>query len=83
MFKGESNIPEHLNKMTFSPGNCGLGLTAGVEYVILLGGNPLEFASFCSGSFGFFNAEGAEVKPEQERLKELAKKGLLLADCRS
>jgi len=73
VFKGESNIPTHLYEMTFSPGNCGLGLMTGVEYVIFLSGEPIEFASFCSGSFGFLNAEGTEIKPDLDRLRELAK----------
>lgn len=59
--------------MTFWPGNCGLGLMTGIEYVIFQLGEPLEFASFCTGSFGFFNAEGTEVKPDLDRLRELAK----------
>ena len=72
VFKGESNIPSHLNELVFSPGNCGLGLATGVEYVIFLSGEPLEFASFCSGSFGFFNAEGTKIKPDLDRLRQLA-----------
>jgi hypothetical protein len=73
VFKGKSNIPTHLYEMTFSPGNCGLGLMTGVEYVIFLSGEPIEFASFCSGSFGFSNPDGTEVKPDLDRLRELAK----------
>ena len=73
VFKGESSIPPHLYEMIFSPGNCGLGLATGIEYVIFHSGAPLEFASFCSGSFGFFNAEGTEIKPDLDRLRELAK----------
>ena len=73
VFKGESSIPSHLYEMTFSPGNCGLGLMTGVEYVIFLSGEPVEFASFCSGSFGFINAEGTEITPDLDRLRELAK----------
>ena len=72
VFKGESNIPTHLYEMTFSPGNCGLGLMTGIEYVIFLTGEPVEFASFCSGSFGFIDAEGTEIKPDLDRLRELA-----------
>jgi len=71
-YKGESSIPDHLYEMTFSPGNCGLGLVAGVEYVIFSSGDRIEFATFCTGSFGFFNAEGMEVKPDLDRLRELA-----------
>ena len=73
VFKGESHVPTHLYEMVFSPGNCGLGLATGIEYVIFLSGDPIEFASFCSGSFGFFNAEGTEIKPDLDRLRELAK----------
>ena len=72
VFKGESGIPAHLHEMPFSPGNCGLGLMTGIEYVIFLSGSQLEFASFCSGSFGFFNAEGTEIEPDLDRLKALA-----------
>ena len=55
IFKEESTIPAHLYELTFSPGNCGLGLMAGIEYVIFSTGEPIEFATFCTGSFGFFN----------------------------
>ena len=72
-FKGEPHIPEYLYEMTFSPGNCGLGLMAGVEYVIFSGGKPFEFASYCTGSFGFFNPDGSEIKPDLDRLRELAR----------
>ncbi len=71
VFKGEDDIPSNLYEMTFSPGNCGLGLMTSVEYVIFLSGEPVEFASFCSGSFGFINAEGTEIKPDLDRLREL------------
>lgn len=73
VFKGESHIPSYLYEMVFSPGNCGLVLATGIEYVIFLSGEPIEFASFCTGSFGFFNAEGDAIKPDLDRLRELAK----------
>lgn len=72
-YKSESSIPDHLLEMTFAPGNCGLGLVAGVEYVIFSGGDAIEFATYCTGSFGFFNADGAEIKPDLDRLRELAR----------
>ena len=71
-YKGEAEVPEFLYEMTFSPGNCGLGLAAGVEYVIFSGGTQFEFASFCTGSFGFFNPDGTQVKPDLDRLRELS-----------
>lgn len=72
-YKGESHIPDFLYEMTPSPGNCGLGLAAGIEYVVFSGGTPFEFATFCTGSFGFFNPDGTEVKPDLDRLRELAR----------
>lgn len=71
-YKGETGVPDYLYELTFSPGNCGLGLITGVEYVIFSEGNPIEFATYCTGSFGFFNAEGTEIKPDLDRLRELA-----------
>lgn len=71
-YKGEAQVPDFLYEMTFSPGNCGLGLAAGVEYIIFSSGEQFEFASFCTGSFGFFNPDGTEVKPDLDRLRELA-----------
>ncbi len=81
-FKGQSSISTYLYEMTFSPGNCGLGLMTGIEYVIFSTGEPIEFATFCAGSFGFFNPDATEVKPDLDRLQELAQKGLLLTDSR-
>ena len=71
-FKGESRIPDHLFELTISPGNCGLGLMSGIEYVIFSAGEPIEFATYCTGSFGFFDPEATEVRPDLERLRELA-----------
>ena len=72
-YKGEPSVPDYLYEMTFSPGNCGLGLVAGVEYVIFSGGPPIEFATFCTGSYGFSNADDTEVKSDLDRLRELAR----------
>ncbi len=72
-YKGDSHIPEFLYEMTPSPGNCGLGLVTGLEYVVFSGGTPFEFATFCTGSFGFYNPDATEVKPDLDRLLELAR----------
>ena len=78
-FKGKAEIPKYLIEALPNPGNCGLELQVGIEYVVFLQGQaqslfyPWETISYCTGTFGFYSAVGTKVKPELDRLRELAK----------
>jgi len=54
----------------FGPGNCGLVLLPGLEYVFFPGEHNMVLAP--TGSFGYFNAEGTAVKPRLDSLRKLA-----------
>jgi hypothetical protein len=73
VFKGRGNAPKHLRELPFGPGNCMLGLFAGMEYVVYLSEDSMGFVVMCSGSFGVFNREGDEVVPVLNLLRAWAK----------
>lgn len=72
IFKGGATSSGVVRDVLFLPGNCGLGLVPGMEYVFFPGEYDLVLAS--DGSFGFFNAEGTDVRPKLEQLRALAAK---------
>lgn len=71
-FKGEPPPSGYVKDLVFGPGNCSLGLFAGMEYVFYLADN--DFVLLPTGSFAFFNAEGSQVKIELEKLRELSRR---------
>jgi hypothetical protein len=56
--------------LPFGPGNCSLGLLPGMEYVFVP--EDHEMVLLPSGSFAYFNAEGAAVKSKLQALREYA-----------
>src|SRR5262249_36079998 len=66
VIKGTPPASGIVRDLPFSPGNCSLGLMAGMEYVLLPG--EYDLVLLPSGSFGYFNVEGTAV---QSRLREL------------
>ncbi|WP_413663468.1 hypothetical protein [Microbulbifer sp. CNSA002] len=70
-YKGRNTKSGYVKELTFSPGNCMLGLLTGMEYIIYLG--DTDFVTLPSGSWGYFNPEGTQVLPELEKLRALAK----------
>ena len=70
VFKGTPPASGIVRDFPFGPGNCSLGLLPGVEYVFYPDEN--NFVLIFSGSFGFINAEGNDVKPRLEALRQQA-----------
>jgi len=70
VFKGKPPADGIVRDMPFGPGNCSLGLFPGMEYVFFPAMHAMVAAP--SGSFGFFNAEGSEVMPKLQILRDLA-----------
>lgn len=70
VFKGTPPASGIVRDLPFGPGNCSLGLLPGTEYVLFPSEN--DFVLIYTGSFGFFNAEGSEVKPRLDTLRKLA-----------
>ncbi|MTV39876.1 hypothetical protein [Duganella radicis] len=70
IFKGTPSSTGVVRDLPFGPGNCSLGLMAGTEYVFYPDSNGLVL--IFSGSFGFLNSEGTDVKPRLEALRALA-----------
>lgn len=73
VFKKSIAAPQYLRELPFGPGNCMVGLLAGMEYIVYLSQDSMSFVDICSGSFGFFNREGAEVAPKINELRRRAK----------
>ncbi|WP_130300805.1 MULTISPECIES: hypothetical protein [unclassified Duganella] len=69
IFKGAPAAAGVVRDLPFGPGNCSLGLLAGMEYVFYPDANNLVLTF--SGSFGYLNAEGTDVKPRFEALRKL------------
>ena len=70
VFKGAPPALGVVRDFPFAPGNCSLGLLPGMEYIFYPDGN--NFVLTFSGSFGFINAEGNDVKPRLEALRKQA-----------
>jgi len=68
-FKGNAPRTGIVRDLRFLPGNCSLGLIAGWEYVFYP--NDHDLVLLPTGSFGFFNRDGTEVKPKLEKLRAL------------
>lgn len=72
IFKGGTTASGVVRDVPFMPGNCGLGLVPGMEYVFFPGEYDLVLAP--DGSFGFLDANGTDVRPKLEQLRVLAAK---------
>lgn len=72
IFKGGVTESGVVRDVPFMPGNCGLGLVPGMEYVFFPGEHDLVLAP--DGSFGFINADGNDVRPKLELLRTLSAK---------
>jgi hypothetical protein len=70
VYKGTPSASGVVRDLPFGPGNCSLGLMPGMEYVFYPDKNDMVL--IFSGSFGYFNADGTEVKPKLEALRTLS-----------
>jgi hypothetical protein len=71
VFKGRPPASGVVRDLPFAPGNCSLGVLPGIEYTFFPGQHDLVLVY--SGSFAYFNAEDAEVKPKLEELRRLSR----------
>lgn len=69
VFKGTPPSSGFVRDLPFGPGNCSLGVLPGMEYVFFPGEH--NFVLIYSGSFGYFNAEGSEIKLHLEALRHM------------
>ena len=72
VFKGEPPRSGIVRDIPYGIGNCSLGLLAGVEYVFFPGEN--DSVLLLSGSFGFMNPNGAEIKKRLDELRNWGKR---------
>ena len=70
VLKGEPPRSGVVRDLTFGPGNCGLGIFVGTEYVLMPAEQDMVLSP--TGSFGYFNAEGAQVKSRLELFRRLS-----------
>ena len=71
VIKGQPPASGVVRDLPFGVGNCSQGLTPGAEYLFIPGRYDLVWLP--SGSFGYVNAEGREVAPVLQRLRQLSK----------
>jgi hypothetical protein len=72
VFKGEPPRSGIVRDIPYGIGNCSLGLLAGVEYVFFPGEN--DSVLLLSGSFGFENPDGKEIKKRLDELRNWGKR---------
>ena len=70
VLKGAPPSSGVVRDLPFGPGNCGLTLLPGLEYVFFPGEHDMVLAP--SGSFGYFNGEGTSVAPRLEAIRKFA-----------
>ena len=69
VFRGTPPSSGFVRDLPYGPGNCSLGVLPGMEYVFFPG--EQDFVLIFSGSFGYFNPEGSEVKQHLEALRHM------------
>lgn len=69
VFRGTPPTSGFVRDLPFAPGNCSLGILPGMEYVFFP--DEHDFVLVYSGSFGFFNSEGTQVKPQLDALRHM------------
>ena len=72
VFKGQPKDEDIVLDLVFGPGNCSLGLMAGLHYLFFIYGDD-RFVLWPRGSRGYVNLEGTKVKPELEKFRALAR----------
>jgi hypothetical protein len=73
VFRGTPPSAGFVRDLPFGPGNCSLGVLPGMEYVFFPGEHDLVL--IYSGSFGYFNPDGSEVKQHLEALRHMSATG--------
>ena len=72
-FKGEPKDGDTVLDFVFSPGNCSLGIMAGLYYVFFVQPEN-RLVLWVNGSRGYINLDGSVPKADFERFRTLARK---------
>ena len=73
VFKGEPKDGDTVLDFVFNPGNCSLGIMAGLYYVFFIRPEN-RLVLWVGGSRGYINLEGSVPKADLARFRALAKK---------
>jgi hypothetical protein len=73
VFKGEPRDGDTVLDFVFNPGNCSLGIMAGLYYVFFIRPEN-RLVLWVGGSRGYINLEGSVPKADLARFRALAKK---------
>ena len=73
VFKGEPKDGDTVVDFVFNPGNCSLGIMAGLHYVFFVQPEN-RLVLWVNGSRGYINLDGTVPKADFERLRALARK---------
>jgi hypothetical protein len=73
VFKGEPRDGDPVTDFVFTPGNCSLGIMAGLFYVFFIRPDN-RLVLWVNGSRGYINLEGSVPKADFARFREYARK---------
>ena len=73
VFKGEPKDGDTVTDFVFTPGNCSLGIMAGLYYVFFIRPDN-RLVLWVNGSRGYINLEGSVPKADFARFREYARK---------
>lgn len=73
VFKGEPKDGDTVTDFVFNPGNCSLGIMAGLYYVFFIRPENRQVL-WVHGSRGYINLEGSVPKADIARFRALARK---------
>ena len=73
VFKGDPKDGDTVLDFVFSPGNCSLGIMAGLYYVFFIQPEN-RLVLWVNGSRGYINPDGSTPKSDFERFRALARK---------
>ena len=73
VFKGEPKDGDTVTDFVFTPGNCSLGIMAGLYYVFFIRPDN-RLVLWVNGSRGYINLDGSVPKADFARFREYARK---------
>jgi hypothetical protein len=73
VFKGDPKDGDTVQDFVFDPGNCSLGIMAGLYYVFFIQPEN-RLVLWVNGSRGYINLDGSVPKADFERFRALARK---------
>jgi len=73
VFKGDPKDNDTVVDLVFNPGNCSLGIMAGLHYVFFIRPDN-RLVLWVYGSRGYINLDGSVPKADFARFRELARK---------